>query len=350
MKTSEIGVGYDEMELVSPYDVQTLHDIQIMQTVNNHAKLYVTGMIPEEKKDSCLSMAKSGDPIELNQTKDETVVRSLFKGIVSKLSIRVVRDIYYIELEAISHTFQLDIKQKSRSFQNSAMIYKELVDKILADYPGADAMDHASQSTKLGKFIVQYKETDWQFLRRMASHFSAVLVPNATADSPKFHFGLPEGRAIELAVDHYSVAKDTGNYRYTTENGYAQQVQENDYFTYVVESKQYGNIGDRVTFKGKEFVVAQVKAMMQQGILTYEYGLAIEAGIRQNLIYAPSVKGSALKGSVIEVKKDHVRLHLEVDEAQNKNEATWFPYSPTYTAEGNSGIYWMPELGDTVQL
>ena len=350
MKASETGVGYGEMELISPYNVQTLHDIQIIQTVNNHAKLYVTGMIPEEKKDSCLSMAKSGDLIELNQIKDGTVVRPLFKGIVSKLSIRVVRAIYYIELEAISHTFQLDIKQKSRSFQHHAMPYKELVGNILADYPGADAIDHASQSTKLGKFIVQYKETDWQFLRRMASHFGAVLVPNATADSPKFHFGLPEGRKLDLTSDFYSTAKDIESYRGTTENGYAPQLQESDFLTYVVESNQCGNVGDRVTINGKEFVVAQVKATMQQGILTYEYGLAIEAGIRQNLVHASEVKGSAIKGSVIDVKKDQVRLHLEMDEAQNKNEATWFPYSTLHTAEGNSGIYWMPELGDRVQL
>ncbi|MED4355015.1 contractile injection system protein, VgrG/Pvc8 family, partial [Schinkia azotoformans] len=318
MKISETGVGYGEIQLISPYAVHTIHDIRIVQTVNDHAKLYVTGIIPEEKKDSCLAHTKSTDRIELNQVKDGKVVRPLFKGTVSELTIRMVRDIYYMELRAISYTFQLDIKQKSRSFQYHAMLYKELVDKILAEYPGGDAMDHASVSTKLGKFIVQYKETDWQFLKRMASHFGAVLVPNATADSPKFHFGLPEGQKIDLASDFYSTAKDIESYRGTTENGFAPHLQENDFLINVVESRQYGNVGDRVTINGKEFVVSQVKASMKQGMLTYEYGLAIEAGIRQNLIYASSLKGSALKGSVIEVKKDHVRLHLEMDEAQNK--------------------------------
>ena len=31
--------------------------------------------------------------------------------------------------------------------------------------------DVASKKKELGKFIVQYQETDWEFLKRLASHF-----------------------------------------------------------------------------------------------------------------------------------------------------------------------------------
>lgn len=50
MNKCEEVIGYGELELVSPYEVQTLHDISLIQTVNDHAKLYITGVIPEEKK------------------------------------------------------------------------------------------------------------------------------------------------------------------------------------------------------------------------------------------------------------------------------------------------------------
>ncbi|HHY72326.1 MAG TPA: hypothetical protein GX497_03705 [Bacillus bacterium] len=89
---------------------------------------------------------------------------------------------------------------------------------------------------------------------------------------------------------------------------------------------------------------------MKQGILTYEYVLAPEAGIRQNLIHHPSLCGGAIEGKIIDVAKDKVRVYHSIDDAQNKDEATWFPYSTFYTAEGNSDFYWMPELGDAVQL
>ena len=349
MKTKESAVGYGEMELLTPYGVQTIYDMKWIRTMNDHAKLYVTGIIPEEKKASCLDTASSADQMELNQIQDGQVVRPLFKGMVSELAIRKVRDIYYIELEAISHTYRMDIERKSRSFQQKEMLYTQMIDKIITNYPGADSLDNAALSTKLGKSIVQYKETDWQFLKRMVSHFGAVLVPDATADGPKFWFGLPEGQTGKLRDAHYSLAKDVATYRETIEN-YAQQVQLADFQTYTIESNQHFNMGDRITIKNTELIIAQATATMKQGILTYEYVLAPEAGIRQNLTHHSSLRGGAIEGNIIDVAKDKVRVHLSIDEAQNKDEATWFPYSTFYTAEGNSGFYSMPELGDTVQL
>ncbi|MED4351069.1 contractile injection system protein, VgrG/Pvc8 family [Schinkia azotoformans] len=274
MKTKESAVGYGEIELITPYGVQTIYDLKWIQTVNDHAKLYVT---------------------------------------------------------------------KSRSFQQKEMLYTQMIDKIIADYPGADSLDNAALSTKLGEFIVQYKETDWQFLKRMASHFGAVLIPDATANDPKFWFGLPEGQTGELRDTHYSLAKDVAMYRKTIEN-YAQPVQVADFQTYTIESTQYFNMGDRVPIRNTELIVTQATATMKQGILTYEYVLAPEAGIRQNLIHHSSLRGGAIEGNIIDVTKDKVRVHLSIDDAQSKDEATWFPYSTFYTAEGNSGFYSMTEL------
>ncbi|MED4351062.1 contractile injection system protein, VgrG/Pvc8 family [Schinkia azotoformans] len=349
MKTKESAAGYGEIELLTPYGVQTIYNLKWIRTMNDHVKLYVTGIVSEEVKDSCLDTASSVDQIELNQLKDGQVVRPLFKGMVSELAVRKARDIYYIELEAISHTYRMDIEQKSRSFQQKEMLYTQMIDKIVADYLGADSIDNIAISTKLGKLIVQYKETDWQFLKRMASHFGAVLIPDATANGPKFWFGLPEGQTGKLNSDHYSLAKDVTMYRKTIEN-YDESLQVADFQTYTIESTQYFNMGDRITIKNTEHIVAQATATMKQGILTYEYVLAPEAGIRQNLIHHSSLRGGAIEGNLIDVAKDKVRVHLEIDEAQSKDEATWFPYSTFYTAEGNSGFYSMPELGDTVQL
>ncbi|WP_246494240.1 phage baseplate assembly protein V [Lysinibacillus agricola] len=64
----------------------------------------------------------------------------------------------------------------------------------------------------------------------------------------------------------------------------------------------------------------------------------------------PSLSGTAIEGKVLEVKKDQVRLHLSIDEAQKKEEATWFSLATPYTAEGHSGFYSPPEEGDSVHL
>jgi hypothetical protein len=342
--------GYGNIELVSPYEVQHLNEIKIVKKVNDHAKLYVTGVIPEEQQDFSIDMASRTDTVKVNQMENGSIVRTLFSGPVSHIGIRAVRGIYYMELEARSHTCSMDVKRKSRSFQNKTMRYTHLIEAILAKYPGSDSIDMATESSEIRKCIIQYEETDWQFLKRMASHFGTVLIPEATADAPKFWFGMPEGRPGELWEHPYSVKKTLPLYMETTENGYAEGLNENDFLSYQVESEAYFNLGDRVIYKGKEWVIAGSTAVMKNGTLTYEYILASEKGIRQNLILNDLIAGASLEGKIIDVAKDTVKIHLDIDETQDKNEACWFPYSTPYTAEGNSGWYCMPELGDTVKL
>ncbi|MGN4124586.1 phage baseplate assembly protein V [Lysinibacillus sphaericus] len=96
--------------------------------------------------------------------------------------------------------------------------------------------------------------------------------------------------------------------------------------------------------------MAKSIARMQRGVLSYEYHLLSEAGIRQGRLSIPSLPDTAIEGTVLEVKKDQVRLHLAIDEAQKKEEATWFSLATPYTAEGHSGFYSPPEIGDSLHL
>jgi hypothetical protein len=68
-------------------------------------------------------------------------------------------------------------------------------------------------------------------------------------------------------------------------------LKENDFLCYQVENGAYFNLGDRVTYKGKERVIVGPTAVMKNGTLIYEYILASEKGIRQNLILNDPIAG-----------------------------------------------------------
>ena len=91
--------------------------------------------------------------------------------------------------------------------------------------------------------------------------------------------------------------------------------------------------------------MAQAVASLSKGEFKLSYLLLPAQGIRQNLHRNPKLSGASLSGVVLDRDKDRVRLHLEVDPEQKKEEACWFPYASAYTAEGNSGWYFMPEVG-----
>ncbi|WP_042473896.1 contractile injection system protein, VgrG/Pvc8 family [Bacillus ndiopicus] len=343
-------VGYGELELVSPYAVQTLQDICLVETVNDHARLTITGMISAEQKDQCMQEATSTDRIELYQTSKGKRIRPLFKGQVTDLTVQMVRGVYQIAIKAISSTATLDYKQKERSFQHEQLTYSEMIKQVLVDYQGADCIDSASKGAKIPHFILQYRETDWHFLQRMASHFRTVLVAAVDAEQPKLWFGLPEGRIQSLNVSHYHITKNRAHYLQYKHNDTEQPLTEGDLLTYQVTSTQHVALGDRVHFQGKELVVAKSTAQMVQGIWTYDYQLLPEVGIRQAKQTLSAHTGIALEGKVLEVKKDQVRLHLLIDKNQKKEEAAWFSLATPYSAEGHSGFYSPPEEGDSVQL
>lgn len=51
---------------------------------------------------------------------------------------------------------------------------------------------------------------------------------------------------------------------------------------------------------------------------------------------------------MIQTENDEIKLHLSIDDSQSIDKAHFFKHTTMYTASGNSGLYLMPELGDTV--
>ncbi|AOK89382.1 deaminase domain-containing protein [Paenibacillus polymyxa] len=341
--------SYQSLEFVGIYPIQHIEQLHIERNLNDHAFLRIRGIFPEGEQARLIQMEGASESVEVIQ-KDELGkrVRILFHGEITHVDLKIVRDIYYIEIEAVSHTIQLDIKPITRSFQDQNLTYDKLQRQILSKYEGSDIIDTVSQNTKLGEFTLQYRETDWAFLKRMASRFGGVLVPEVAAETPKFWFGIPEGNVGELNEVVYSTKRSfaaIGETEDTIETSASLHMT-----CYTVESGQYFRPGDHLRFRGKELVVTRIVSKIRSGLLLHEYTLVQSEGIHQNLYCNAQICGASLEGKVVEVMGDQVRVHLSIDERQDKSKATWFPYDTGFSAEGHTGWYVMPELGDTVQL
>jgi hypothetical protein len=335
---------------VAPFQLKQLVELKLTQKINDHARLYFKGVIAEGRKTQPIVATAAGTKVELNQVDFDSAKTLLFKGIVSWVEIKAVRDIYYLEGEAVSLTKLLDVKLQSRSFQNENLTYETLTKQIVDQYNGA-VKDYASKSQKIGKVIIQLNETDWQFLKRLASRFYTGLFPYLRADTPKLYFGLPEegGEAVKLENFHYRVRKKLGEYRYSSENSLP-DITEDDFIYYEVESEKLLNLGTTVSFNGTTLYVCEATAFLENAVLKHNYLIAPKRGLSRKTVYNEQIVGQSLEGRVIDVAKDNVRVHLAIDPQQNKDEAFWFPYSSVYTAEGNSGWYCMPEKEDYVRI
>ncbi|HEX2954959.1 MAG TPA: contractile injection system protein, VgrG/Pvc8 family, partial [Bacillota bacterium] len=269
MAVPERLIGYDFIQVKSPYELQTLHEVQITAKANDHATLRFTGIVPDEKKDSCVYSATSQDKVEVLQVVNGSVEQIFFKGKVQSLSVKAVNGIYYLEVLAVSHTIDLDLKYQNRSFHNNKMTYTQMIKEVIADCDGDAIIDRKVESKTLGQFILQYHETNWAFLKRMASRFGLTLFPDVTADKPKFWFGLPEGKAAVTLEDfHYAVKKNISDYLETAWN-YDGTLTESDFISYELESNRALPIGARVKCKESEFVIARSVTAIKGGGLKH---------------------------------------------------------------------------------
>jgi hypothetical protein len=335
---------------IAPFELKQLVELKLTQRINEHARLRFKGVIAEEAKDQPVADTAAGTFVELNRVDFDSTKTLLFKGIVSRVEIKAVRDIYYIEVEALSATKLMDVKLKSRSFQNENLTYESLLKQIVSEYNGA-IKDFASNGQKIGKVIIQHNETDFQFLKRLASCFNVGLIPYLLTDKPRLYFGIPdEGvEPVKLENAHYRVSKKLGEYRYSSENSIP-GITESDFIYYEVESEQQVNLGAEVSFNGTTLYVCEAISFLENAVLKDHYLIAPKKGLSQKTIYNDQIVGQSLEGRVIDVAKDQVKVHLDIDPEQKVNEAFWFPYSSVYTAEGNSGWYCMPEKEDFVRI
>ncbi|WP_432749740.1 hypothetical protein [Paenibacillus amylolyticus] len=351
-------IGYEQLRLYWPYKVQWLEEIRITRQINEHAKLYISGVIPEEDGPGILHVQAEGEAIVLRQLDQMgKSVRRLFHGVMTSLTVHLVGGIYRFELEAISNTYQMDIEISERAFQNRAMSYGELVKYVMKAYTYSDVIDNVTENTQLGELVLQYRETDWMFLRRLASRFGTVLVPEVTAASPKLFFGLPMGKLWKWPLDRpYHVKKEMGHLNWHGDEQHRYMVQDpkgtQGALIYTMECYETYALGDKVELPdGKELTVTQAESRLESGLLMTTYRMMLEEHIRVPRSDLLDLIGLSLYGEVIRIIGDRVQMELYIEDGPIKAESSCpYPLSTAYVAEGHSGLYLMPEIGDTVEL
>lgn len=343
-------MGYERIEILSPYLIQQLSELKIVRQLNRHTTLYYTGIIPEANMDSYIQMASPKDTVVVNQRNNLGKPEPLFQGKVAEIGVKVVQGVYYLEVYGISHTGDLDVKLRDRSFQNKDLQYSDLLNQVMQGYPEGRVTDQAGKGKCLGQFTLQRRETDWRLLQRLASRFNTFLVPVDTVAKPELVFGLPDDNTEAVALDDglpYLTGKDFPGVGGLSETDLHT---DGEGVFYVVECGQDYPLGSKVRFKGMELVVAQSVVELQDSHLHFAYRLYPKSALKNKPFWNRQLTGTAIQGKVIEVEKDRVRVHLKIDDQQDRDTAWWFPCSSAYTAEGNSGFYCMPQLGDQVQV
>ncbi|MEK4058430.1 MULTISPECIES: contractile injection system protein, VgrG/Pvc8 family [Paenibacillus] len=342
-------VSYEHLHIL-PFEMR-LHHVTLVKKINDHAKLTFTGMISEDREEHYVRMADENTPVELLYTDENGNSKRLFHGTILKLRVKVDKEAYWLEAEAISHTHAMDLKPQTRSYQNNSTLIPDLMQKISGYYPNGQSFNTFEEDKRLDAYTLQYQETDWQFLKRLASRYHTVLVPVSTEDSVRVYLGIPDHRdAGRIEATHYRMYKDILAFKKEAGNGES-GLSERDYICYeVMLNNQVLELGDQVTFKGQQLHVFEVRTEMKQGLLTHHYTLCLKRAAYRRMRSNSKLIGSSLSGKVMEVVRDEVKVQLDYDQDWSLAIASPFPYSTMYASDDQTGWYCMPEKGDAVRI
>ena len=333
---------------LSPFHTLDTLSCHIKKCVNDHMRFEFCGLIQPEDEENFLNTGMEDIAVELSMVGEDGSEYLLCCGVVRDIQIQREGDLRRLSVEAVSGTYYEDLVKYVRVFQDSSSTYDVVLKHNEKNYQDAGHSMMIGNGSTIGDLVVQYRETDWEFARRMASHFNSVVVPAYRTKGIHYYFGFPDGKQnIELSKHTYTIRKDAGDYLTKTKNQVLSLI-EADALCLEVESRDVYEIGDSFPFQGQTYYIYEIESVLDGRELVHHYKLRSKAAFQTIKQFNERMIGASLEANISGVSKDTVQVNIAADGIQSNRK--WFLYSTVYSSPDGTGWYCMPEEGDSVRL
>ena len=352
-----------------------IQEFVLDENINEHQKLEIQLEMDDEQRKNLERIIEKEDvgiEIELANV-DKDVKRKVFSGIVDYFEILDYGSYgCRILMKAFSKSVLFDRKNKKkyRVFQDRNLMFSDIIDEINKDYADKKLEIKYSDIAKkqIGSLIVQFDETDWEFLVRLASKLKTGMF---VIEQGIILFGIVEMGEIKKENKYfsdYSLVRDYKNLYYKVQSnkvinlGDTVSISEN-----AVENE--GNDKDSSGNKGS-FSVLQNRIFLKDFILKSEFLATDMKSYHIFKKYNEKIKGCRIEANVERVFEDSGIAKMEVrfaeglkkivqersneesnDKAYDDYGIKRFPLSyQTFYSQTNTGFFCTPEVNDTVEV
>ena len=268
-------------------------------------------------------------------------VKVLFKGIVESFRFSNDLGVCLCHIEAFSKSLLLDKEKNDRLFQNKEDNIKSVIEKVSSKIE--TRVIYNTEIKKLGKLFLQYRETDWEFIKRIASKFGEVLVADYKSGLTAFYYGMPYSEdMVHFHPDHYESGFEIDIYEKKDLSESDHNMPAGDIYYTVSDYSDY-ELGSKAEFMGKIFYIKEKKAEAKEGYLAFTYKLCNKQYIKSTQKLNENITGLVISGKVVDVKEEHIYVKSDIDCSDSVFPFVWMPIT------GNV-MYCMPEVNSRVQL
>jgi len=352
-----------------------IQEFVLDENINEHQKLEIQLEMDDRQRKNLERIIEKEDvgiEIELANV-DKDGKRRVFSGIVDYFEIldygsygcRILMKVF-----SKSVLFDRKNEKKYRVFQDRNLMFSDIIDEINKDYADKKLEIKYSDIAKkqIGSLIVQFDETDWEFLVRLASHLKTGMF---VVEQGIILFGMIEMGEIKKENKYfsdYSLVRDYKNLYYKVQSnkvinlGDTVSISEN-----AIENE--GNDKDSSGNKGN-FSVLKTRIFLKDFILKSEFLATDMSSYHIFKKYNEKIKGCRIEANVERVFEDGGIAKMEVrfgeglekivqersneesnDKAYDDYGIKKFPLSyQTFYSQTNTGFFCTPEVNDTVEV
>lgn len=338
-------VTYKELYL-SSIETEYIRTLEIRQELGQHGSLYLEAVLRGETEEN--DIHGIGETVTLMYEKGGENT-PLFYGVIDKVQTEKDGDSLILRLEAWDATRIMDTEKKLVAYQDIQMTAKQLMDEIMKAYPGADYKIHVPEEP-IGQFLVQYEETDWEFLRRVFARYHVALYPDPAFDAVRLQAGVSSDVESWNWDDlPFVLSQDFEEFNARKENELS-DISCLKNVTCTITSCDIATLGNQICYKGNAWYIKSLERKLEKGLLSSCYHMGQKEGLMILSYMNPRITGVSINGTINAVDRDKVQVNMEADTGSGGTSNYWFPYSTVASSSDGSGWYCMPETGDSVRV
>ena len=323
----ELNINH-ELRIESKIPFQSVKDFSFEWKPNQLTTLEINGYIDQNITYGKESFYDSKIRIWKEQDKE-----TIFYGYITNISEEKTGSFIEVHIIAQSASCKLDQKTEKRSFQAVEKTYAQIARKAV-EQGGGQIICTEGNNSPIGKPLIQYNETAWEFSKRLASRLTTCIVADIISGEPALWFGMRNGNTIPpLPEDEYTI----NIVRLPHGDGSQTEIE------YQAESREFYKLGDKTVFCGRRLIICCVSACFQHGELIFRYLLKNKDICKK--IYQENLIGLGLSGTVVDVRQEQIKVALDIDGGKSTGDYfyNWYP-------ETGNALYAMPEIGARVEV
>lgn len=317
---------------IDAFDVISIVSYRAENELSKQGKAVIKAIIKDKKESEYIDIARRTNWVKVTAVDENEKEKTIFFGLLKSIKFGKESGSSIMELELVTGTCLMENKKHIRSFGRNEEL-NSILDICKKEYENSHYIMGDINNKALG-FTMQYRENDWEFIKRLAASKKTVIIPDYHTQGVKYYFGLPERDIKPLTSNDFRL------------------VINRDYIMYEVGSREIYKLGDRLKFNEKVYTVSKVISQTLGNELYHTYYLVQDIAyiLKEIDSYNSKLIGVSLSAGVTKVGTEQVMVSIDEDENTKDLEGIWFSFSTVYSSSNGAGWYCMPEKGDKVRL